>query len=278
LIVYADILVLVNLIVNYFLLLATDKIIGFSPKTIRVLISAFLGAVSSLYIFLPKTTVLGELIFKIAVCFIMSWVAFGLKSAKRCFKAMSVLFVLTCAYAGGMTALWHIFKPNGMVIHNSVVYFNISPLVLVGFTVVSYIVFNILYKVFSRPAKFSSKCSVVVMSENKSIKLNAIVDTGNSITDVFGKSDIIIAEKGIVKKLFNENEMDKTEIKKRFRLVPCNTVSGERLLEGYRCDSALIENGGKKIEVKKPILAAAVTPLNEDYNAILNPQILKSDW
>lgn len=277
-IVYADILVLVNLLVNYFLLLATDKIIKFSPKTIKILLSAFLGALSSLYIFLPEVTLLSEIVFKITVCFVMSITAFGFKSFKRCFKAMLVLFILTCAYAGVMTALWHLLKPNGMVIHNSVVYFNISPLVLVMLTVVFYILFSVLFKIFSGTAKYSHKCKVTVMNENKSIKLTAIIDTGNSITDVFGKSEIIIAEKTLVKKLFSENDVNEAKIKKRFRLIPCNTVSGEKLLEGYRCDTAFIENNGKTIEIRKPILAASETPLNDDYNAILNPQILKSDW
>ena len=151
--VYADILVLVNLLVNYFLLLATDKIIKFSPKTIKILLSAFLGALSSLYIFLPEVTLLSEIVFKITVCFVMSVTAFGFKSFKRCFKAMLVLFILTCAYAGVMTALWHLLKPNGMVIHNSVVYFNISPLVLVGATVGCYFVFIILVNPIPSPTQ-----------------------------------------------------------------------------------------------------------------------------
>ena len=144
LVIYADILIVLNLIVNYFLLLFTSKILHKNPKIVRVFSGAFLGAISSLYIFLPQVSVFAELSFKIALCSVISLIVFGVKSVKQYIKSTGMLFVVTCGYAGIMITVWRFFRPLGMTINNSIVYFNISPIVLVVITVCAYILFSIL--------------------------------------------------------------------------------------------------------------------------------------
>ena len=195
LIVYADILVFLNTLVDYFLLLATAKISHERLKTFRAVLASFLGGLSSFYIFLPEQKTILEFLYKLAVAFCISAVGFKFKSIKQYFKNTGVFFLVTCAYAGVMFAFWVIFKPYGMVINNSVVYFHISPIVLVACTVAGYIVFSVLWRIFQKSARFSEMCDVTVFANGKSVKLQAIADTGNSIEDIFEKSDVIIAEK-----------------------------------------------------------------------------------
>lgn len=273
-IVYADVLIAVNLIVDYFLLLATDKILRFRTKSVRLILSALAGGFSSMYIFLPETSPVAEFSYKTACCIIMSVIAFA-GGIKRTFKASAVLFVITCGYAGAMLAIWHIFKPNGMVINNSVVYFNISPLVLVGASVLSYFVFLIFLRFLKTTAKTAGECSVTVTSPEGTAQLRAILDSGNSLEDVFGKSEIIIADKTAVEALLGTVQLKQNpELQTRYRLIPCSTVSGTDVLEGYRCDSAVIKTENRSVTVEKPILAIAKTPLRDGYNAIVNPEIL----
>ena len=47
LIVYADVLIFLNIIVDYFLLLATGKILSLRVKTLSVVLAAVLGGLSS---------------------------------------------------------------------------------------------------------------------------------------------------------------------------------------------------------------------------------------
>ncbi|MBR7133272.1 MAG: sigma-E processing peptidase SpoIIGA [Clostridia bacterium] len=273
-IVYADVLVAVNLIVDYFLLLATDKILRLRTKSVRLVLSALAGGFSSMYIFLPKASPVAEFSYKIACCIIMSLIAFA-GGAKRIFKASAVLFVITCGYAGGMMAIWRIFKPNGMVINNSVVYFNISPLVLVAVSVLSYFVFLFLFRFLKATVKTAGECSVTVSVPEGTTQLRAILDSGNSLEDVFGKSEIIIADRTAVEALFGVVQPKQNpELQTRYRLIPCNTVSGSDVLEGYRCDSAVIKTESRSVTIEKPILAISKTPLRDGYNAIVNPEIL----
>ncbi len=276
LIVYADVLIFLNLIVDYFLLLVTGKIIGKSVKTIRIVLSALIGSISSLYIFLPQQTVFLEFVFKMAICAILTVSCFGFGNFKSFFRNTGVLFIVTCAYAGLMFAFWIIFKPHGMVINNSVVYFNISPTVLVVCSVGGYILFTILSRVFARQSKFSKKCNITVFAKDRNIKLDAIVDTGNSIEDAFSESEIIITNRGQVESLFGSTDCESnSDLKLRYRILPCSTVSGYDTLEGFRCDRAEIVSDDKKTVVQKPILAISKTNLNDGYNAIVNPKILE---
>ncbi len=275
LIVYADVLIFLNTLVDYFLLLATAKLAGEQIRTFRVVISAFIGGLSSLYIFFPKSNFIIELLYNSAVAFILSGLCFGVKRFKRYIKNTGIFFIITCSYAGIMFAFWLIFKPYGMVINNSIVYFNISPTVLVVCSVVGYLIFSLLWRIFKRSSPLAEKCSITVFADGRKIQLVAIADTGNSIEDIFENRDVIIVNKNDVEMLFGSCDfLDNGDLKRRYRILPCSTVSGYDTLDSYRCDSAVIEFEDKKTIIKKPLLAVSKVALSDDYNAIVNPKIL----
>ncbi len=267
-IIYADILIVLNLFVNYFIILATVRFLRKNVKLWKIILGSFIGAVSSLYIFLPDFSLFGELIFKILLCFLIGTVVFNIKPLKQYLKATGVLFLVTCGYAGVMIAVWKFFRPSGMAINNSVVYFNVSPLVIVIFSAIFYLAFSILIKIFGRNNIYADECDVCVYSFDKKVQFKAIVDTGNSVSDVFGKSEIIIVDKSVFESLGFQNEN-----KTRYRAVPYSTVSGSGILDGYRCDNGIVTSGDKIIKLKSPIIAVSSTPIREDYSGIVNPQI-----
>ena len=274
LVVYADILIILNLIVDYFLLSASAVILRIRLPVLRQLAGAAAGALSSLYIFAPDTGVFTDILFRAVVCAVMVLCAFGFKSAKRFFRAAGVLFLVTCGFGGIMTVLWTLFKPNGMTVVNYVVYFNISPAVLIGVSVITYLLFMLLNAVFSKTSEFAERCEITVTAEKKSITMEGIVDTGNSIKDYLGGSEVIIADREFVKALLGGTEPDTdASLKSRYRILPLNTVSGGGTLDGFRCDSAVITDGEHTVKLEKPILAVSKTPLRDDYQAIVNPEI-----
>ncbi len=276
LIVYADVLIFLNTLVDYFLLLATSKILSLRLKTLRVVLAAVLGGISSLYIFLPRQSVLLELLYKTLVAFTLSAVCFKNANFKAYLKSTGVFFLISCGYAGVMFAFWLIFRPYGMVINNSVVYFSISPTVLVGCSVLGYIAFCLLWRIFGNSAKLATRCNVTVFADGKSISLIAIADTGNSLGDTFGKSEVIIADKKQVEALLGSGNFEvNADLKRRYQILPCGTVSGYSCLDAFRCDSATVESENKKITLQKPLIAISKTALRDDYNAIINPKILR---
>lgn len=273
-VIYADILILVNFLVDFFLLEAARLILRRSVKTGRMLLGAAVGGIGSLYIFLPVESRVFDLIFRIIVSAVGTLTAFGFGGFKRFIKANLVLLAVSCGYGGIMTFLWRIFSPKGMAVINSVVYFNISPLVLIGVTVGAYIIWTIIFGHFSRTAKCSEDCSVTLFADGHTADFKAILDTGNSISDNFGKSEIIVADRSVAVSLFgNCDTEENVRLRPRYRIVPCRTVSGSDLLEGFRCDKAKIKSNGKTVTLQKPILAVSKTPLSDDFEGIINPDI-----
>lgn len=272
--VYADVLIFLNLVVDYLLLCAVGRIIKKTPSVWRNVLGAAVGAVSSLYIFLPEVSTVSEILFKLSVCGLMSLSTFGYGSLKTFLRNMGILFAVTCAYGGIMIAVWYVLKPKDMIINNSVVYFNISPLVLVAASVGAYIFFTVFSRIFASNSKYAEKCTVKVYVNQNSAEFSAIVDTGNSIEDVFGKSEVIIADKDCAKRLFGNLCFENEELKARYRALPCGTVSGAGVLEGYRCDSATVTTQSKTVTLTKPILAISKLPIKDGYSGIINPKTI----
>ena len=274
--VYVDVLLVVNLIVDFFLLKITFKLLRVNPKPIRVLISVLLGAISSLYIFFPESTAFIDITVQLIISSLMMLSALGFKTLKYFLRAVGVFFSVTCVYGGIMTALWQVLKPKGMVINNSVVYFNISPLVLIVSTVSGYFLYLFLSKILALPSKTAKRCSLTLYALGKSVGLTGIIDTGNSITDILSNGEIIIVDKAVVMSLLGtEDILSDTVYATRYRTVPCETVMGRSLLDGFRCDMGEIRFEDKVIPLNNPIIAISKTPIKENYSAILNPKILE---
>ena len=274
--VYVDVLLVVNLIVDFFLLKITFKLLKTDPKPIRVLISSGIGAVSSLYIFFPESTAFINITYQLIIGSLIMLTALGFKSLKYFLRSVAVFFTVTCVYGGIMTALWQVLKPKGMVINNSVVYFNISPLVLILSTVSGYFLYLFLNKILALPSKTAKRCGLTLYALGKSVGLTGIIDTGNSITDILSGSEIIIVDKAVaVSLLGTEDFLGDPVYATRYRTVPCETVMGRSLLDGFRCDMGEIRFEDKTIYLNNPIIALSKTPIKENYSAILNPKILE---
>lgn len=274
LVVYADILVLLNMLVDYFLLLVCRRILRQKPPLWRQLGGALVGGLSSLYIFAEQTNMVTDLLVRAAVCVLMTLVSFGFGGKKRFFRACGMLLLVTCAYGGIMTAVWQLFRPNGMTVVNSVAYFNLSPTILIGASVAAYLLFILLSTIFSRTAVLAERCEITLFADDADITVSGLVDTGNSAEDIVGGSEVIIADRACAERLFGDlNPYTNEKIKSRYRLMPCGTVSGTGMLEGYRCDRATVREGEREIKLNKPVLAVSKTPLKDDCAAIVNPKI-----
>ena len=237
---------------------------------IRMFFSAAVGSLFSLYIFFPYSNYILEILIKILCSFLMTITAFGIINIKKFLKANIVLLSITCLYFGLVIAVWNLFKPQNIIISNSVVYYNISPLILILFTVIFYFLFKLLFTIFSLTSKYSERCSLSIYSDNDIFEAKGIIDSGNSITDPFGSSDIIIVDTVLYNQI-----TDNKYIKDKYRVIPCKTVGGNSLLDGIRCDKCIIKTENKICEINKPIIAKSKTEINDDYTAIINPKSLE---
>ena len=276
-VVYADVLIFLNTIVNFFIISFLGKISKINKKWYRYVFASIIGALFSLYIFLPKQIFLIELLIKFLCSAVIILTAFGFGNIRK-FAHRSVLFyIITYLYAGFMFSLWMIFKPNGMIIHNSVVYFNISPLFLIIASGVIYLILILIKRIFPKKTSLNS-CEMEIICNDKSLNITATVDTGNFVSDIFTDSDIVFLNEKSAKKLFGEIDplFLEEKMKRRYRAIPCKTIEGSTVLNGFRCDKAFVNFDGRIAESISPIVVISKSLNNSENSALVSPEIFEN--
>lgn len=270
-VIYADVLIFLNLAVNWFLLLATSKLCDIRVGIWRQLAGAAVGALFSLYIFAPPLNTFIEIFIRLLFAAVIVITCYGFGSAKRYFRLLAVFFAATFLYAGIMMGIYAVFRPAGMAVDGGVVYFDISPLVLITVTAVCYGIILLIQRFSQRSAASAKRVSVTLNMPDRSVELTAMVDTGHSLRDVFSGESVVLISPVAAKKLLGE-EASAKQFGARYRLIPCRTAEGDSLLEGMRCDSLTVG----KLKRKGAVAAFSTVNLGEDFDAVISPEILQA--
>ncbi len=271
-IIYVDVLLVTNLIIDYFLILLTAKINKIRYKNFRIIIGALIGSLFSFYIFYENSNTFKNALVRLFSAAIIILIGIGFKSFKSYFRNILTLFASSFLYCGAMFAIWMLFKINTIVINNSVVYLDISPISLIILTVVFYFFIQIFKSILKKNALKAKRAEVILKFCGKKEKFKAIFDTGNSVKDILSNSEVIFISKDDGVKFLGGNP---SEFPNFYRLLPCGTVGGSKLLEGVRIDKAKILIENNEITLIKPILALCEIKLDSEFSLILNPEILE---
>ena len=278
--VYVDILLAVNIFVNYFLLLASAKILHREIKRVRLFFASALGSLYSLIIFLPELPEVLTVLVNLAVSAVLTAVAFSPKNFKVFLREVAVFFAVNFAFAGIMLGIWLAFKPSGMVFNNSVVYFNIDIKILTVSTVACYVIITVISRFMKRSAPSGSIFSVTFSNSGRSVTVNALLDTGNTLKDGFSGKPVIIADGSVFTSLVGfapedcfrgNNAVDMMGVQNRIRLIAYNTVGEKGFLKAVSVDSVSVKVGDGEHTVKNVLVAQSKTRFtNGEYSAILN--------
>ncbi len=267
--VYVDVLVAVNFLINYFLLLATRRFLGTPAKKGRLVGAAALGALFSLSILLPEIPAAAGLLTKLfmSVCIVLA--AFGYGGVKRLLRGTAAFYIINFGFAGLMMALWYFIAPQGLIIRNSVVYFDISPLMLILLSVLCYFIITLVNRVTGRQAPKDLYCRIVVSCGGAVCDCAAKVDTGNSLREPFSNDPVVVVFEQTAAKVIP------TEGSLNFRMVPFSDISGEGLLRAFRPDRLTVYSGGKVLAITDVYIAVS-SARPGDCDALINPDILQT--
>jgi stage II sporulation protein GA (sporulation sigma-E factor processing peptidase) len=286
--VYIDILIVINIFVNYFLLLETSFINKEKPKRWRILLSSALGGIYSLVIILPPLHMVLSVFLKIVFSASMIFAAFKVYTAKHFLRLFAVFFAVNFIFAGLMFAIWIFLEPHGMQFNNGAIYFNVDALTLTVMTVFCYVVVNLISRVSRKSAPYDKIYNITVDFMEKQVSGKALVDTGNSLCDVFSGTPVVVAEYDFLKDIMpkdvsefmqDENSFDTQKIlddhKGRIRLIPFDSLGGDGLLKAFRPDKLTLEFKNNVTEIETVYIAVKNSLLsNGEYRAILNPAML----
>ncbi len=284
--IYVDVLMGINYIVNFLLLLGCQKISGIPCRRWRLVTGSLLGALSCLAIFLPPMHLALNTLYKLAVAFLMVWITFAPKKLKSCLYLWFILFTITFLFAGVTLALYFLVAPAGMAWYNGVVYFHLPPLLLLGTIVVAYFAVLLFERFFSRRLTPDQLYPIAIRYGGKQLTLTGLADTGNSLTEPFSNTPIIVC--GLPDAIsilpleyiswFADNPsaaMAKGQPPPGYRLVSYSGIGREGVLPAFKPDQLHIVAGEKSLQKEAYVAIAPERIGNDRYNAVLNPQLIK---
>ncbi len=266
--VYIDVLVGVNLLINYFLLLAVAKFLSIQSRRLRLLLASMLGALYSLTILLPDVNLILSFILKLAMAATIVFVAYPWRDLMQFFRQIVAFYIMSFGFAGIMLAIWYFISPQGLIIKNSVIYFNISPLLLIVLTVICYLIIRVIYRLTGRQAPEELNCRIKIDYSGKTVTCMAKVDTGNMLTEPFSNYPVVVVFEKCIADMVPQEDSGK------IRFVPYEAVSGGGLLPAYKPDLLTVICGKKQIEIHNVYIAVTKAKLGE-FSALLNPDLLQ---
>lgn len=266
-VIYADILIVINIIVNYLLLRASAAIAGSQFSPVRFLSASAIGGVFSLIIFIDNLPHFLNLIIKIGFLALMVLVAFGAKSLKAFIKCCAAFFLTNFAFAGIMLAICITVAPNAAIYKNGIVYFNVNIFTLTITSVICYAVLSLISRFSKSKTPEKSIYPLRITYNDRTVEGKALLDTGNTLCDCFSGKPAIITEKQFVSHLCGNSEI--TEMK-NFRLIPFSTIKSGGALPAFLADKAEIMDKGKWIEAKDIYIAVTEKKIvSGGYSALL---------
>ncbi len=294
--IYAELLFLENLVINYFILALSSKICGGTAKTKRLLIGAVIGALYSFVFFIPSMHFLYSTIMKIVVSCLIVSITFFPKNLKYFLKLLVSFYGSSFALGGLILAGLYFTDMNGLVKNNVFYIRELSYLKVIILAACGYLMMIYFAKIFrSRILKNEISAKVIVEVDGKKTSVKAIMDTANFLIDPISKMPVIVIEYSALKDFLPEifqdilkdgivlNEIPQNIYEigwgRRLRFIPYTSLGAKNgMLIGIKPDVVCISKDKKHYFNKNIIIGIYEGNIgDEDYSALLHPDILKED-
>lgn len=300
-VVYVDQVFAGSLVMNLMILWVTAKLGRVTVRRRRLLAGAVVGAVYSLFAFIPALENYLAPGYKLAVSALMVAVVFLPGPPKKALTLLAYFYLSTFALGGtvlGIINFMHDKVSDGrltgvMQAVDNYLWYGIL-LALVIYWTLGGLLPAALRKRLMLPLL---RAELVVRRGERTACLPALLDTGNSLTDPLTGSPVIIAEYEAVKDILPDKvratvekhgreepaavltELGEDLMQGHFRIIPYRSVGRENgWLLGFRPDEVELRHGGKLFRTDKVVVALYHDCLQGDTpcRALLSPALLET--
>ena len=226
--IYLDLVMILNFSIDFILLLTVSLILKRNVAITRILLGAFVGGLSILFLFFNMNNIL-LFLFKIIISIFMILITFKYINLKYTLVNLLYLY-MTSIILGGFLYLLNIefsYKKVGIIFINNGLSINFIFLIIFSPIILYIYIKQTKYLRYN----YSNYYNVEIIIQNKKYKYTAYMDTGNVLVDSLTKKSVILIDKR--KLLFNIKE---------FRLIPYMGVNGSNMIKVVKIDKLLFNN------------------------------------
>ena len=295
--IYLDVVLIENLCMNYIILFATGYILKIKLNHIRLIISALFGGIYSILAYMEILAAYSNIIMKLILSVVMVYVAYNPKNIKLLAKEITIFYLTSFVFGGTAFALLYFVKPQDILMRDGV-FIGTYPLKIallggiVGFTI-TVIAFKIVKYRISKNDMF---CEIEIFFGEKSVRLKAMLDTGNMLRDPITRMPVIVVEKDILHEIIPYKILDNlekiiggdvpdeiyeeinVEYISKFRVIPFSSLGKQNgLLLGFKASNVITYIDANEEELKNVIIGIYDKKLSkkDKYNALLGLEILE---
>lgn len=270
-VIYADVLVILNVYINFFLIKSSALLMRRSVSSARCLAGALIGGFGALIILLPELPFIVIALEKAALGALIVFAVFG-KQKPADFAVCTLFFlIVSFAYAGVMLALWTFAAPYGMVYGNGVAGFDIPLAAVAAFTVTGYCAVRLVRYIADSRIRCNKICAVKISTGGADVTLRGLSDTGNALCDIFSGKPVVICSADKINLLIPQNIRDylSGNSPEEIRLIPCKTVGSQTLIPIFKPERITVD--GKAADA---LIGVSNTPLGSDIDCVFNPKMI----
>ena len=207
--IYIDVVLIENLIMNYIILLATGVILKNKIKHIRLIIAGLIGAIYSILTYVITIGIYSNFFFKLLLSVMMIYVAFNPQNVKKMWKALISFYLTSFVFGGAAFALIYIVKPQEILMRNGLFLgtYPLKNVLLAG--IIGFLIIITTFKIVkTKITKKDIYKEIKIYIDEKVIKINAMLDTGNMLKEPITGVPVIIVEKSILYELLPKELLD----------------------------------------------------------------------
>ena len=241
--IYVDLLFIVNIFIDYILLMTLSMTLKKSVSHKRLFLSSLVGGCSTFLIFVNNKPLV--LLFKIITCIAMMLIYEKYKGIKSLLENIIYFYMLSIVLAGTI----YLLKDNYNNEINIVLLFLITPVTMK--------IYNM--KVKKLNIYYKERYDVLLIYKNKKYALNGYVDTGNNLYDQYKKRPVALVYNPKIK--YKQEEVI---------LVPMETANNITLLKCIKPDKLFVDGN----EIKNVLIGLSPKSFKiQDINIILHKDI-----
>ena len=294
-IIYIDVVLLENLIMNFIILLATGLILKEKIKIVKLVLSSLLGAIYSVISYLSILEIYTSMILKIILSIVMIYVAFNPQTMKKMWKDLIIFYLTSFVFGGAAFALIYIVKPQDILMKNGL-FLGTYPLktIILG-TIIAFLVIMTAFTVVkSKITKKDMFCEIEIYLNGKTIKTTAMLDTGNLLKEPITNTPVVIVEHTLLyehvpKEILNHleellggdfekiPENIKEEYKTKLKFIPFSSLGKQNgMLLGIKAEAITIKGIEKEEKKENVIIGMYHKSLTKrgEYRALIGIELL----
>lgn len=269
--IYVDVLIVLNVYVNCFILLSAAKITHSRLSRVRCFFVSLYGSFYSLLILIPEINGLLNFAVKIFAGVTIALLAFGIKNKTRFIMNLIAFFAVNFLLAGAVYAVYISLKPSFIEFNNTYFYIDFSLLTLIVVTAGLYALLCISRWLSDRFSAASAEYTVYIKYRGRMTAVKGLADTGNSLVDFFsGKPVVICSQKRLAEIVTLDLKAEK--LPKGFRIIPYSTIGNSGMMTVFSPDEVIISDDEKGLRKSADVLIGIK---GSGDCAIFNPELLK---